>query len=141
MSSEPIISLNNLCKCYHIYDKPRDRLLQMLARGKRQYFREFWALKGVNLKVMPGEVVGVIGSNGAGKSTLLQLVCGTLTPSAGEISVKGRVAALLELGAGFNREFTGRENIYLSAVVSGMTHKEIHARFDDIVDFSSSLQM
>jgi len=136
MSSEPIISLNNLCKCYHIYDKPRDRLLQMLARGKRQYFREFWALKGVNLKVMPGEVVGVIGSNGAGKSTLLQLVCGTLTPSAGEISVKGRVAALLELGAGFNREFTGRENIYLSAVVSGMSHKEVHARFDDIVDFS-----
>lgn len=136
MSYEPVIKLRDLCKCYHLYDKPRDRLLQMLRRGKRQYYREFWALNKIDLDVMAGDVVGVVGSNGAGKSTLLQLVCGTLAPSRGEISVKGRVAALLELGAGFNREFTGRENVFLSAAVAGMKQVEIQNRFDDIVEFS-----
>lgn len=136
MSCEPVIKLSGLCKCYHLYDKPRDRLLQMLRRGKRQYYREFWALNKIDLDVMPGDVVGVVGSNGAGKSTLLQLVCGTLAPTHGEISVKGRIAALLELGAGFNREFTGRENVFLSAAVTGMKQSEIQKRFEAIVDFS-----
>jgi lipopolysaccharide transport system ATP-binding protein len=136
MSSDAVIRLNNLGKCYQIYDKPRDRLLQIFMRGRRRYFREFWALRDLDLSIKAGEVVGVIGSNGAGKSTLLQLVCGTLTPTQGEISVRGRVAALLELGAGFNPEFSGRENVFLSATVAGMSHAEISERYDEIVEFS-----
>ncbi|MGE4403679.1 MAG: ABC transporter ATP-binding protein [Desulfobulbus sp.] len=140
MSSDAVISLESLGKCYQIYDKPRDRLLQMLFRSRKRFYREFWALRDVNLHVSPGEVIGVIGSNGAGKSTLLQLICGTLSPTCGEVQVKGRVAALLELGAGFNPEFTGRENIYLSAAVTGMPREEIRAKFDEIVEFSGISQ-
>lgn len=136
MSSDRAIYLDNLGKCYHVYDKPRDRLLQMLSRGKRCYYREFWALKNVSFVVGQGECLGIIGRNGAGKSTLLQLVCGTLNPSVGSVSVQGRVAALLELGAGFNPEFSGRENVFLNAAVMGLTPEEVAARFEDIVDFS-----
>jgi len=136
MFSEPVISLTNLSKCYQIYDKPRDRLLQMIVRHRRQYFREFWALKNIDLVIKPGEVIGIIGQNGAGKSTLLQLVCGTLNQTSGDITVKGRIAALLELGAGFNPEFTGRENVYLSATLSGLTTAEINDTLEDIINFS-----
>ncbi|MFH1021258.1 MAG: ABC transporter ATP-binding protein [Pseudomonadota bacterium] len=136
MSFEPSVRLDALGKCYHIYATPRDRLLQMLWRGRRRLYREFWALRDVNFQVMPGEVVGVIGSNGSGKSTLLQMVCGTVSPTSGEVTVRGRVAALLELGAGFNPEFTGRENVFLSAAVTGLTQKEISACYEDIVEFS-----
>lgn len=136
MSSEPVISLKDLSKCYQIYDKPRDRLLQMLVRGRKQYFREFWALKDINLEIKSGEVVGIIGQNGSGKSTLLQLVCGTLNPTSGGANVTGRIAALLELGAGFNPEFTGRENVYLSASLSGLSADEIINSLDSIVEFS-----
>lgn len=136
MSCEPVIRARNLGKCYQIYAQPQDRLKQFLWRGKRQYFREFWALRDVSFEVMPGEVVGIIGRNGSGKSTLLQLVCGTLNPTLGEVEVKGRVAALLELGAGFNPEFTGRENVFLSAAVLGLTEEEIAARYEGIVDFA-----
>lgn len=136
MSFEPAIRLDQLGKCYHIYEKPHQRLLQMLCRGRRQFFQEFWALKGVDLQVLPGEVIGVIGKNGAGKSTLLQLVCGTLAPTEGDIAVRGRVAALLELGTGFNPEFTGRENIFLSATLNGLSPDEIEARCPEIVAFS-----
>lgn len=136
MSSEPIISLKNLSKCYHIYDKPRHRLMQMLTRKNKQYFREFWALRDLDLEVKRGQVFGVIGRNGSGKSTLLQLVCGTLNPSLGDMQVDGRIAALLELGAGFNPEFTGRENLYLSASLSGLSQDEIKASEEDIIDFS-----
>ena len=115
MSFEPVISARNLGKCYQLYANPKDRLKQFLWRGKRQYYREFWALRDVSFDIMPGEVVGIIGRNGSGKSTLLQLVCGTLTPTSGEVAVKGRIAALLELGAGFNPEFTGRENVFINA--------------------------
>jgi lipopolysaccharide transport system ATP-binding protein len=130
------IRVSNLSKCYHLYNTPRDRLKQFLWRGRRQYFREFWALRDVSFDVMPGEVVGIIGRNGSGKSTLLQLICGTLTPSAGGVAVKGRVAALLELGAGFNPEFTGRENVFMSAAIMGLSEDEISARYEDIVEFS-----
>ena len=136
MSSESVISVKNVGKSYHIYAQPRDRLKQFLFRGKRQYFREFWALKDVNLDIKQGEVLGVIGRNGAGKSTLLQLLCGTLTSSLGEVVVKGRVAALLELGAGFNPEFTGRENVFMSAAILGLSKQEIESKFNEIVEFS-----
>jgi lipopolysaccharide transport system ATP-binding protein len=108
----------------------------MFFRSRRQYYREFWALRDISLEIVKGEVIGIIGSNGAGKSTLLQLVCGTLTPTNGEVVVRGRIAALLELGAGFNPEFSGRENVYLSATVMGLSKDEIDARYDDIVAFS-----
>ena len=136
MSFEPTISVKNLSKCYQLYAQPHDRLKQFLRRGRHQYYREFWALQDVSFDIMPGEVVGIIGRNGSGKSTLLQLVCGTLTPTSGEVTVKGRVAALLELGAGFNPEFSGRENVYMSAAIMGLSQQEIEARFEEIVDFS-----
>lgn len=136
MSYEPAISIKNLGKCYQIYSRPRDRLMQMLMRGRKQYFREFWALRHVSLDINPGEVVGVIGCNGSGKSTLLQIVCGTLSPTEGDIHVRGRVAALLELGAGFNPEFSGRENIFLNGAIIGLTPAEMNDRYDNIVEFS-----
>jgi lipopolysaccharide transport system ATP-binding protein len=136
MSSDIAISVNNLTKSYQIYDKPRDRLLQMLSRGRKQYFREFQALQGVSFDVNRGDTVGIIGRNGSGKSTLLQLLCGTLTPTNGNITVNGRVAALLELGAGFNPEFSGKENVFLSASLYGLTSSQITERFDKILDFA-----
>lgn len=130
------IKVSNLSKCYQIYDKPQDRLKQGLWRGRKQFYREFWALRDVSFEVNRGETVGVIGRNGSGKSTLLQMICGTLTPTTGEIEVNGRVAALLELGAGFNPEFTGRENVYLNAAIMGLSQQEIERRFDAIAAFA-----
>lgn len=144
MSSEIAIKVENLSKCYQIYDQPRDRLKQfILPRGRRllglppkQYYREFWALKDVSFEVKKGETVGIVGRNGSGKSTLLQMVCDTLNPTAGTIRTTGRVAALLELGSGFNPEFTGRENVYMNAAVLGLTKDEIDSRFNDISAFA-----
>lgn len=145
MSSDFSIQVNNLGKCYHIYKKPRDRLKQFLIQGLNRiigspigepYYREFWALKDVSFEVKRGETVGIVGRNGSGKSTLLQMICGTLTPSSGGVRTSGRVAALLELGSGFNPEFTGRENIYLNGAVLGLSKEEVDARFDDIVGFA-----
>lgn len=136
MSCKSAIKVTHLDKCYQLYAQPKDRLKQFLWRGKRQFFKEFWALHDINFEVMPGEVIGIVGRNGAGKSTLLQLICGTLTPSQGEVAVNGRIAALLELGAGFNAEFSGRENIFMSASIMGLSDAEIAARYDEIVEFS-----
>lgn len=136
MSSDIAIKVENLSKCFHIYDNPRDRLLQMLARNRKQYFREFWALRDVSFEVKRGETVGIVGRNGSGKSTLLQIICGTLSPSGGSVQTSGRIAALLELGSGFNPEFTGRENVYMNAAVLGLGKPEIDARFDEIVAFA-----
>lgn len=145
MSSDDIaIRVTNLSKRYEIYDSPRDRLkqfvlprLQRLAgKAPKQYFREFWALNDVSFEIKKGETVGIIGRNGSGKSTLLQMICGTLNPTCGSIQTTGRIAALLELGSGFNPEFTGRENVYMNASVLGLSIKEIDARFDDIVTFA-----
>ncbi len=145
MSSDEIaIKVENLSKCYQIYDKPNDRLKQFVlprlqrfvGRRPKQYFRGFWALKDVSFEIKKGETVGIIGRNGSGKSTLLQLICGTLNPTSGGIQTNGRIAALLELGSGFNPEFTGRENIYMNASVLGLSKEEIDARFDDIVAFA-----
>lgn len=139
-----VIRAQGLGKCYQIYGQPRDRLKQfVLPRAQRllglppkDYFRQFWALQDVDLEIGLGETIGIIGRNGSGKSTLLQLLCGTLTPNAGRVEVGGRVAALLELGAGFNPEFTGRENVYMSASVLGLEQREIDARFADIAAFA-----
>ena len=143
-SNDVAIRVSSLSKCYHLYENPRDRLKQFVlpslrsiaGKKQKQYFREFWALKDVSLEVKRGETIGIIGRNGAGKSTLLQILCGTLAPTAGTVEVRGRVAALLELGAGFNPEFTGRENVYLNASVLGLSVEEIDARFDDIAAFA-----
>lgn len=136
MSSDTAVRVENLGKCYEIYAKPSHRLKQMLMGGRRQYFREFWALKNVTFEIRKGETVGIIGRNGSGKSTLLQLICGTLNPTQGQITSNGRVAALLELGSGFNPEFTGRENVYLNASVLGLSREEIDARYNDIIAFA-----
>jgi lipopolysaccharide transport system ATP-binding protein len=136
MSSETVIQVNNLSKYYEIYEKPQDRLLQMLSRGRRQYYKEFWALRDVSFEVKQGETFGIIGRNGSGKSTLLQILAGTLAQTSGEALVKGRVAALLELGSGFNPEFTGRENVYLNGSVLGLTQQEIDDRYDQILEFA-----
>lgn len=136
MSSEFALQIDNVAKTYHLYDAPQDRLKQMLFRGRRQYFREYQALKPLSFSLPKGEVLGVVGRNGAGKSTLLQLICGTLTPSQGQVHVRGRIAALLELGAGFNPQFTGRENIYLSASIMGISRQEVDSKVEEIIDFA-----
>lgn len=136
MSSDIVIRVKNLSKCYHIYDKPRDRLLQSLFRGKKQFYREFWALNEISFEVGQGETVGIVGRNGSGKSTLLRMIAGTLTPTGGDLMVNGRVAALLELGAGFNPEFTGRENIFMNAAILGFTREEIEQRYQAIAAFA-----
>lgn len=138
------IRVQHLSKCYQIYNAPRDRLKQfviprlqrMAGRAPKQYFRDFWALKDVSFEIKKGETVGIIGRNGSGKSTLLQLICGTLSPTSGSVETNGRVAALLELGSGFNPEFTGRENVYMNATVLGLTKEEVDERFDDIAAFA-----
>ena len=134
------ISVSNLAKCYHMYAQPRDRIRQALSDffggKKNQLYKEFWSLKDVSFEVKKGETLGVIGRNGAGKSTLLQMLCGTLTPTSGSIKSYGRVAALLELGAGFNQDFSGRENIYMNAAVLGLTDQEIANRIDEIISFA-----
>lgn len=148
MSSSPTndvaIGVHGLSKCYHIYDNPSDRLKQFvwpriqrsLHLQQSQYFREFWALQDVTFEIKRGETVGIIGRNGSGKSTLLQIICGTLHPSNGRVHTSGRVAALLELGSGFNPEFTGRENVFLNASVLGLTQDRIKQRFADIEAFA-----
>lgn len=135
-NAEYAIEVHGLGKCYHIYDKPSDRLKQMLWRGRRQYYKEFWALKDVNFNIKKGETVGIIGRNGSGKSTLLQMICGTVNPTEGEVKVNGRVAALLELGAGFNPEFSGIENVYMAASLYGLRKDQIDQRFDEIAAFA-----
>ncbi|WP_218189928.1 ABC transporter ATP-binding protein [Pseudomonas sp. PDM22] len=140
MSSEVAIHVSNLSKCYQIYDTPRDRLKQFLlprlSLSEKRYYREFWALRDISLKVQRGETLGILGRNGAGKSTLLQIICGTLAQTDGSVQVNGRIAALLELGAGFNPEFTGRENVYLNGSVLGLSKEEIDNRFAEIESFA-----
>lgn len=135
MSSEPAIRAVRLTKSFQVYARPEDRLKQSIWR-RRRFYKEFMALDDVSFEVARGETVGIVGRNGSGKSTLLQVVAGTLTPTHGAVEVNGRIAALLELGAGFNPEFTGRENVFLNAGVLGLGQAEIERRFDDIVAFA-----
>ncbi len=137
MPSDPnAITLKNVAKTYHIYDRPKHRLLQFLNGKRKTYYRNFDALKDINVTIPKGSSFGIIGRNGSGKSTLLQIVCGTLTPTQGEVNVNGRIAALLELGAGFNPEFTGRENIALAASLYGLTPTEIETAMPSIEAFA-----
>ncbi len=136
MLSDIAIHAVGLGKAYQIYKRPEDRLKQMLLGRWRRYYEEYWALTNLNLDVHRGETIGIIGRNGSGKSTLLQLVCGTLLPTIGTVVTHGRIAPLLELGSGFNMEFTGRENVFLSASVLGLTEQQIHQRFDAIAEFA-----
>ena len=143
-SNDLAIEVKNLGKIYNIYKRPQDRLKQsviprlqqIMGRPAARYFREFWALRDVSFDVKHGETVGIIGRNGSGKSTLLQIICGTLTPTKGTVTTQGRIAAILELGSGFNPEFTGRENVYLNGAILGLSKEEIDARFDDIANFA-----
>lgn len=143
-SNEKTIQVTSLSKIYQIYSQPIDRLKQSLLPRVlkpfripvRTYYHEFWALRDVSLHVQKGETVGIIGRNGSGKSTLLQLICGTLTPTNGQVQTRGRITALLELGSGFNPEFSGRENVYLNGAILGLSQEEIKERFNAIADFA-----
>lgn len=144
MSFDISIKVDGLSKCYQIYDRPQDRLKQSLyTRFQRieglpikNYYKEFWALKDVSFQVRRGETLGIIGRNGSGKSTLLQLICGTLNPTLGAVQTHGRIAALLELGSGFNPEFTGKENVFLNAALLGLSGREIEERYESILKFA-----
>lgn len=145
MSSDQYsIKVENLSKCYHVYNQPQDRLKQsviprlqkLIGRTPSLYYHDFWALRDITFDVKKGETIGIIGRNGSGKSTLLQLICGTLTPTSGMVMTQGRIAALLELGSGFNLEFSGRENVYINGAILGLTKEEVDSRFDDIAAFA-----
>ncbi|MEA9598536.1 ABC transporter ATP-binding protein [Polynucleobacter sp. AP-Sanab-80-C2] len=145
MSSEEIVlSVKNLSKHYEIYEKPGDRLKQFIfpkfsrlfGKAPKKYYREFLALDNISFDLKRGETVGIIGRNGSGKSTLLQMICGILKPSSGSIEVRGRIAALLELGSGFNPEFTGRDNVYMNGSILGLSKEEIDQRYDEICAFA-----
>ncbi|WP_049440749.1 ABC transporter ATP-binding protein [Stenotrophomonas maltophilia] len=144
MSSDLAITVENVSKCYEVYSRPSDRLKQMAATGlagllrrtRPRYHEQFWALHDVSLEVARGECVALIGRNGSGKSTLLQIITGTVAPTSGKVSVVGRVAALLELGSGFNPEFSGIENVYLNASLLGMSRAQVEAKLDDILSFA-----
>ena len=133
--SEIAISLNNVSKCYKRYSHPVDRLKEIFLPDK-SHADNFWAVQEINLKVAKGETLGIIGQNGSGKSTLLQIIAGTLTPTTGEIWINGRVSALLELGSGFNPEFTGRQNVFFNGQILGLSREEVEAKFDDIAAFA-----
>jgi lipopolysaccharide transport system ATP-binding protein len=143
-SDNEVIRVEELSKSYDIYETPRDRLKQfvlprlqgLIGHPPTQYFREFWALKDVSFTVKRGETIGIIGRNGSGKSTLLQMICGTLSPTMGNLRTRGRIAALLELGSGFNPDYTGRENVYMNGAVLGLSRSEIDQRFDAIATFA-----
>ena len=137
LSSDVVISLNDVGKMYRLFKRPQDRLKNMLFyRFGYRYAQEFWALQGITFEICKGETVGIIGRNGSGKSTLLQIIAGTIEPTMGNVDVRGRVAALLELGSGFNSEYSGRENVFLNGAVLGLTQEQMEERFDDIVSFA-----
>lgn len=136
VKKEKALSVNGVSKIYRVYQRPVDRLLQFLWRSRKQLFKEFQALDNINFEVERGETLAIVGANGSGKSTLLQIIAGTIEPSAGELQANGRVAALLELGAGFNPEFTGIENIELSGRLYGLSEGEMAERIDSIIEFS-----
>lgn len=133
---QPALRVQGLSKCFHLYDSPRQRLLQALWGRRKQLYREWWALREVSFELPRGESLGVVGRNGSGKSTLLQLICGTLTATAGTVQRAGRVGALLELGSGFNPEFSGRDNVFLNGALLGLSQAEMEQQLDAILSFA-----
>ena len=131
-----VIEVKNISKIYQLYDKPIDRLKEALHPFKKIYHKDFYALQNVTFEIKKGETVGIIGKNGAGKSTLLKIITGVITPSSGEVKIKGKIASLLELGAGFNPEMTGLENIYFNGAIMGYTHAQMEERVEDILNFA-----
>lgn len=136
MSDTIAISVKKLSKCYRIFPSPQARLIQGILGHRKQIYQNFWALRDINFELRQGQTLGVVGRNGSGKSTLLQILCGTLTPTEGQINCHGRIAGLLELGSGFNPEFTGIENIFLNASLLGLKQKDIDSRLDSILAFA-----
>ena len=134
--SETAIRVADVTKIYKLYDNPKDRLKESLGLTRKKCYQEHYALNHINFEVKKGETVGIIGTNGSGKSTMLKLITGVLTPSSGEIQVDGRISALLELGAGFNMEYTGIENIYLNGTMIGFSRNEIDEKMQEILDFA-----
>ncbi len=130
------IRVKDLTKVYHLYDKPQDRLKEALNPFKKSYHHDFYALDNVSFEIKKGETIGIVGKNGAGKSTLLKIITGVLTPTSGSVEVNGKIASLLELGAGFNPEMTGMENIYLQGTLMGFTHEEMKKKVDAILEFA-----
>ena len=133
---EIAIDIQNLSKVYKLYEKPIDRLKETLSLTKKSYHKDFYALNNINLQIKKGETVGIIGKNGAGKSTLLKIITGVLSPSSGSVKIYGRISSLLELGAGFNPEYSGIENIYLNGTIMGMSKEEVDERIQDILAFA-----
>ena len=136
MSDKNVISVQHLSKMYKLYDKPSDRLKRSLGLSRKKKYREHYALHDVNFNIHEGECVGIIGVNGSGKSTILKIITGVLAPTTGEVKVNGRISALLELGAGFNMEYSGLENVYLNGTMIGFSEEEIDAKLDDILAFA-----
>ena len=136
MENKKVIQVKNLTKMYKLYDKPSDRLKEALGLTRKKLYKEHYALRDVNFDIQEGECVGIIGTNGSGKSTILKIITGVLTPTQGEVKVDGRISALLELGAGFNMEYSGLENVYLNGTMIGFSKEEIDARLDDILEFA-----
>jgi ABC-type polysaccharide/polyol phosphate transport system ATPase subunit len=136
LTSEYPIIVENLSKIYKLYDRPIDRLKESLSPFRKKYHRDFYALKNVSFEVKKGEAIGIIGKNGSGKSTLLKIITGILTPTSGDVKVKGKISALLELGTGFNPELTGVENIYFSGIIMGYSREEMDAKVDNILSFA-----
>ena len=131
-----MVVVQNVSKLYRLFERPSDRLLAALPFVKRRRVKDFWAVRDVTFSVEPGEILGIVGPNGSGKSTILQIVAGILSPTSGRVSVEGRTAALLELGAGFNPEFTGRENVFLNSEIMGLSRRETEAAFPKIEAFA-----
>lgn len=136
MDENTVIKVDNVTKMYKLYDNPKDRLKEALFPTKKKRYKEHYALNGVSFDIKKGETVGIIGTNGSGKSTILKIITGVLNPTAGKVEIEGRISALLELGAGFNSEYTGIENVYLNGTMSGFSKEEIDEKLDDILAFA-----
>src|ERR1039458_7961285 len=136
MQPMDVIELSGVSKKYNLYDAPGDRLREFLSPRRRQYHREHWAIRDVSVKIRKGETFCIVGENGSGKSTLLKLMVGILQPTSGAVEIRGRVTALLELGSGFNPEFTGRQNVFLNGAIFGFTRAEMTLRMDEVISFA-----
>ena len=136
MDENIAIAVNNISKCYRIFDSPMERVKEALHPFGKKYHQEFWALKDVSFELKRGEIVGIMGENGSGKSTLLQIICSVMQATPGDVRVNGRISALLELGAGFNPEFTGRENVVLNGAISGFSRQEMLEKLPEIEAFA-----